>query len=421
MKGSRQTGQVQYPDFPLEEYHRRVERSRAEMDRQQVDAILLSQQENVRYFAGLFEVGWVVKAYFFCVLLPRREEQPPVLFVPEGDHTYHVRQSWIEDVRTWQFPTGFYTSEAIGQDLVNQVVAAVRESGLERGKLAVEVGAHFRPGLSYEVMKTLQAALPDVQWVDCASVLWPVRCIKSALEIERLRKACEMSCHGVRAGFEALEVGRSERDIANVMAKAMFDRGASEIRFLSLYAGPERAMWADSIPRQEQVLRQGSSLQFDGGAVHEGYFCDFKRMAWMGEPDDESRRFYHLARESLEAAISTAGPGVPAAEVYRASQDALREAGYGGFCDWCLEAGWSSIGHNVGLDIHEMPGISAQNHAPLQPGMVIALEPFISHGGVTPFWNAHAKYGLEDMVLVTEDGCEVLTKPEWIGRELWVA
>jgi len=409
---------VRFPDFPAEEYEGRVARLREEMGRQGVDALLLTQQQNVRYVSGMYEVGWAVPAYFYVAVLPRDGDKPAALFVPEGDQV-QSRASWIETVVRWDFPVGFYTGE-VGAHLVESLAMWLGAQGLQHGRIATELGSHFRLGLSIECFDGLRHALPGVQWCDCGAVIWPVRSIKSPAEIHRLREACRISCLGVRSGFEAIHVGASEREIAGIMAARMHAEGSSEVRFLSLYAGPDRAMWADSVPRREMILQPGSLVQFDGGCTYDGYFCDFKRMASLGQPSPEQQRYYDLARASHEAALSAMLPGVPTSEVYQASQRVLQAAGLADFVAWCKEMGWSSIGHSVGLDIHEMPGISIDNHEPLRPNMVVAVEPFVWHGGCFPYWECSGKYGLEDMVLITEKGHEVLTPQTLIGHDLWV-
>jgi len=410
---------LRFPDFPAEEYVSRVTRLREEMDRQGVDALLLTEQKNVRYVSGMYEVGWIVPAYFYAVVLPRDEGLPAALFVPEGDQ-FQAQASWIETVVRWDFPIGFYAGEGVGMHLIESLTRWLKRQGLHHGQIATELEAHFRLGLSVECFDSLRRALADVQWCDCGAVMWPVRSIKSAEEIHRLREAGRISCLGVRAGFEAIHVGASEREIANVMAARMYAEGASDIGFLTLNAGPDRAMWPDSIPRREMILRPGSLVQFDGGCTYDGYFCDFKRMASVGQPTAEQQKYYDLARASHEAAIATVQPGVPASEVYHASQRAFEEAGLGDFVAWCQKMGWSSIGHNVGLDIHEMPGISIDNHEPLRPNMVMSLEPFVWHGGEFPYWECSGKYGLEDVVLVTKTGHEVMTPESLISHDLWV-
>jgi Xaa-Pro aminopeptidase len=127
-------------------------------------------------------------------------------------------------------------------------------------------------------------------------------------------------------------------------------------------------------------------------------------MAALGGPTADQLRFYGVARASEAAAIDSIGPGVTCGEVYEASQDPIRQAGYGGFVDWCQSMGWSGIGHGLGLDIHEWPGLSIDSQVVLQPGMVLAVEPFFYHEGRYPLWEVSGKYGLEDVLVVTDPG-----------------
>jgi Xaa-Pro aminopeptidase len=419
MKITTQSRTGLFADCTREEFDRRTQRLREEMERSGVDALLVTSQADVRYTTGFYEVGWIIPAFFYAAVIPRRADLPSAIFVPEGDQI-QTQASWIETVVRWDYPVGFYTGR-VGDALVDALVGWLDRMGLRKGRLATEIGPHARIGLSVEAFDRLRSELPGVSWSDSGDVIWPVRAVKSAEEIRRLRQAARISCVSVRAGFEALHDGATEREIANVMAAAMHTNGATSVGFLSLYAGPDRALWADSIPRREMVTRPGSLLQFDGGCTYDGYYCDFKRMASLGEPTPDQRRFYTIARASEQAAIDVVGPGVTCGEVYEASQRVIRDAGYGDFVDWCQSVGWSGIGHGLGLDIHEQPGLSIGNATRLESGMVLAIEPFFWHDGRYPLWEVQAKYGCEDVVLVTDTGHETLTPDSLISRDLWVA
>ena len=418
-KTTRQARTGLFPDCTRQEFDRRLLRLREEMDRAGVDGLLLTQESNVRYATGWYEVCWAIQAYFWMAFIPRDESLPPALIVCSGGYP-QTQTSWIETLVTWDFPVGFYTGNLGGQ-VVESVAAWLKDLGLSESHIATEMGAHFRMGMSVEMFDALRAALPGARWSDCGKIVWPVRSVKSEEEVRRLRESVRITCLGIRAGFEAVRDGTSERELANIMSAEMHARGGSEIRSLILYAGPERALWADSTPRREMIVRPGSLIQFDGGCTYDGYVTDIKRFASLGQPTADQGRFYNLARASQEAAIDAVAPGVPYSEVYEASQRVLRDAGYGGFVDSCQRAGMSAIGHNVGLDIHEMPGISGSTDEVLQPNQVICIEPYFFHDGRFPISEVKNKYGLEDMVLVTDTGHEVLSPDSMLSRDIWVA
>ena len=104
----------------------------------------------------------------------------------------------------------------------------------------------------------------------------------------------------------------------------MHAEGGSDIKFLSIYAGPERAMWADATPRREMKIQKGSLIQFDGGCTYDGYHTDIKRFACLGEPTKEQYRFYEIARSSEQAAIDAVVPEQPT-EKYTKHRNKLYE------------------------------------------------------------------------------------------------
>jgi Xaa-Pro dipeptidase len=400
-------------DFPYEEYTARYAHTQEVLRRQTIDALFLTGRQNLRYFAGLRDGAWDAHHFYFLVVLPAEGE--PVLLVSNG-FQHLVKQCWIEDVRFWPLSSAFYMSKE--SHAVSLVLDVLREKGLERGTIGMELSSDLQPNMAHDHFSAIIGGLPHAHIVDGSEAVWALRCIKSPAEIGRLRQAADISATGVKAAFEQLLPGMTEKAVVDIMTSVMCAEGASELRFNAIYAGP-RAMWADGMPT-DYVLQPGDLVQFDGGCIYEGYWCDFKRMAAVGEPRQDQRRFYELAREGLEAAIEVIRPGVPCSEPLRAAFAINDKAGFGSFSQWCLEAGWSAIGHSLGLDIHEHPGLGATNTALLQENMVLSVEPFITLDGVYPFWEASEKFGLEDVVLVTGDGTEVLTSEEKVTHDLWV-
>ena len=216
------------------------------------------------------------------------------------------------------------------------------------------MSAHFRLGLSVDVLDGLRDALPDVTWQDCGPVVWPVRSIKSDEEVRRLRESVRISCLGIEAGFEELREGMSERELVNVMCAKMFEEGGSEIKFTSLYAGPDRALWADATPRREMKINPGSLVQFDGGCTYDGYYTDINASpAWASRPrtsggstTSHGRQSSRHRRRQARRNIWRSVRGVAAGH---------RDAGYPEFVEQAQSVRWTSIGHNIGLDSTRCP------------------------------------------------------------------
>ncbi len=405
--------ELMFSDFPREEYVTRYARTQQILRQRGLDTLFLTGRQNLRYFAGLRDGAWVGNHFYFLAIVPA--EGDPVLLVANG-FNHLVKQCWIEDVRYWAWHKEFYLAKE--SNSISLVIETLEEKGLDRSVIGMELSADLHIHMGMQHFDALRQGLSRAKIVDGSDAIWEIRSIKSPAEIDRLRKAADISIKGVKAGFEALKPGLTEKQVMDIMTSVMCAEGASELHFNALYAG-SRAMWADGMPTNN-VIQPGDLVQFDGGCVYEGYWCDFKRMAAVGEPRPDQRRFFELATEGLYAAIEVIKPGVPFNAPLKAAFAVNDAAGFSAFSKWCLENGWSAIGHNLGLDGHELPGLSATDTTPIQENMVLSVETYITLNGVYPFWVADEKFGLEDMVLVTKDSAEVLTSEDKISHELWI-
>ena len=173
LKITEQQNKGLFADCALEEHERRIARLREEMDREGVDGLYLTQETNVRYASAMLDVAWVIHAYFYTVFIPRDDTLPLALFVPNGGQI-QTQASWIDTVVRWDFPPGFYMGR-VGDSLIESFAEWLRKLGLDKSTIATEMSAHFRLGLSVDVLDGLRDALPDVTWQDCGPVVWPVR------------------------------------------------------------------------------------------------------------------------------------------------------------------------------------------------------------------------------------------------------
>ena len=404
--------EIKFPDFPRAEYVKRYARTQQIIREHGIDALFLTQRQNLRYFAGLRDGGWDAHHFYFLTILPAEGE--PVLMAANGFDNL-MKQCWIDDIRYWPWHKEFYMAKE--SHSISLVIDTLTERGLDTGVIGMELGPDMHVNLGQLHFDSLRQGLANAKIMDGSDAVWEIRSVKSRAEIDRLRKAVDISVKGVRAGFENLKPGMTEKQVVDVMLSVMCAEGASEQRFNALYAG-QRAMWADGLPTNN-VIQKGDLVQFDGGCIYEGYWCDFKRMAAVGTPRPDQRHFFELAKEGLFAAIEAIKPGVPFHVPFQDAFAVNDAAGYSAFSKWCLENGYSAIGHSLGLDIHEPPGLSATNKTLFQENMVLCVEPFITLNGSYPFWEAEEKFGLEDVVLVTKDGTEILTAEDIISHDLW--
>jgi len=224
------------------------------------------------------------------------------------------------------------------------------------------------------------------------------RAIKDAFEVSILRDAAQRLEAVADQAFATVRAGVRERDVAVAIESALREAGYERPAFDTIVAsGPHAAL-----PHHRaaaRLLAPGDLVVLDFGGILDGYCCDLTRMAAVGTPSPEARRLYDAVREAQQAAINTVRPGVAASSVDAAAREILIGHGLG-------EAFGHGTGHGLGLEVHEEPRVgrprSETQQARLEPGMVFTIEPgayLAGFGGVR----------IEDDVLVTETGSEVLT------------
>lgn len=276
-------------------------------------------------------------------------------------------------------------------------LAAAVSAALRRMKLR-RVG--YEPArMTCDLLESLRSKLPmraTLEPVKEPATGWieELRTIKSPDEIERIRHSVETNSRAFEQAVARVKPGMKESDLAAELEYRMRRLGAEKPSFETIVAGGARSAWPHAQPTAS-TLKPGDLTIVDMGAMQDGYASDMTRMLFLGAPDAEVKRTYRAVLEAQLAAIDAVRPGVKASAVDAAARGVLK--GYG------LDAAFvHSTGHGLGLEIHEPPRIGKRSKAMLQAGMAITIEPGVyleGFGGIR----------IEDTVIVTETGCEVLT------------
>jgi len=245
-----------------------------------------------------------------------------------------------------------------------------------------------------EKKRLSQTSPSGIRWKDASAVVERARMIKDDDELVRIRAAVALGAKLFDRALEVLRPGVKECDVAGEMEYAARQGGAEEMSFSTIIASGARS----ALPHgraSRQSIAVGGFVVCDFGVILKGYCSDQTRTVWVGSPPDEARRVYEAVRESQQAAVDAVKPGISVGAVDEAARKTLRKAGLGRFFT-------HSTGHGVGLEIHEAPRVAHGQQEVLQTGMVITIEPGVYFPGK---WGVR----IEDMVVVTSGGCEVLT------------
>lgn len=388
-----------------------LDRLRAELRAAGLDAYLAYTPSNLLYTSGFesyFAMNWWRMHGTVLVVVPADSSLPLGMMVSDFEGPAARSESAITDIRTYRLwvesramsdliqadrvisrPAQFDTDE---QDQI--LVDLLGDRGLLDGRIGTDL--QF---ISHSLMGRLERTLPDARWADATDLLYGVRRIKTAEEVDRLCRATELSEAGMRHAAGWLEVGMSAAQVRSLYVLGVV--GAT-------LAKPERypdysdnwvlpAVGRATSPGQaSEGLQPGGLVKFDCGTTVGGYRSDGGRTFAFGHVTPEAGRIYAVLLEAHQAARDLLAPGVEISQVFHAAVDVVRAGGYPGYSR-------GHIGHSVGIDTfhEEPPYLSPYEHGVLEEGMVLAVE--------TPFYGEDVgAVMIEDLVHITANGHKVM-------------
>ncbi len=372
------------PEFDRGEYEARWRRARGLMASAGLDALFVTSEANYRYLSGHHSGFWLSKSRPMLMLLPRERE--PVLFLTTNQAPQAEAMSPVREIRAWD---GFMA------EAVPIVADTVRALGLARGRIGAELGFEQRLGMPLLEFRRLETMLPDAAFVDAAELLWRLRRVKSPAEIACLREAARITADAYDAAFAAVRPGATEREVHRAFLVELFRGGAERPGYVPITSGPGNYRRRTGGPTDRR-LAPGDLLWLDGGCSYTGYWADFSRAVAVGGCSAEQAATYRAVREITHGALEEVRPGRPISAVVRRVQDEFERRGL----RW---GATSRIGHGIGLDLTEPPSLRAEVDEPLEPGMVLTIEPTVVAD--------HGLYQLEEIYAVSGTGCELLTRP----------
>ena len=249
-------------------------------------------------------------------------------------------------------------------------------------------------------LETLRERFPKIEWIGKSDLLAPLMARKSPEEQERMRAAQALTDEVFDALREWIRPGRTEKEIAARIVAEHLRRGAERMAFDPVAASGPRSALPHAQPSDRRVGR-GDALLLDFGCFLDGYASDMTRTVAVGTPDPLLPEVYDLVLSAQVRALRHARAGMPAKEVDALARDVIREGGYG-------DAFSHSLGHGLGLEIHEWPRLSRLSDEALPDECVVTIEPGVYLPG---------RFGvrIEDVACLRKDGVENFTAApkEW--------
>jgi Xaa-Pro dipeptidase len=363
----------------VDERRARIERARALMHDNNLNAIMLTGGTSLDYFTGL---QWGLSERLLAVVLPATGR--PFLVTPAFEHARAMEQVATgpldtgTEVMTWQEHESPYALIAQG----------LQSRGLATGRLGIEetVRYVFSDGAAH--------ALPAMTLASATPVTAGCRMMKTDHEVALMRLAAAVTLRAYHATWQSIREGMTQHDVSDLVREGHRRQGFDGEA--SVQVGQYSALPHGS--RTPQTIRDGTIVMMDGGCKVEGYTSDITRTFVLGTPTDEMRKVFDIVFRAQTAALQTAKPGTECQAVDAAARKVIVDAGYGPDYTYFSHR----LGHGMGMDEHEWPYLVRGNALAMQPNMMFSDEPGIYIPG---------KFGvrIEDDMHVTADGAELLT------------
>lgn len=375
----------------------RLSRIDGQMNMDELDCILTMRVDNVRYLTS-FRPNSPNLFYYYRYAAVKAIGEKPWALVASGDYDRAMtKMPWL-DKRVKPLPMDPMLSVARFKEIFDD--------------LSLPKGARIGiDEMGFQLFKVFTEEFPDYTFIDARETFAKAKAIKSVEEIGLIKKACAIAEAGTQVAIDRIRPGLTEIEVSALIHNEMLLRGSEggHTHPTQVNSG-DNAVTLTRFPT-ERIIRNGDFVLMDVGCCYNGYHSDYCRTVMAGKPsDNEQKKVYTAVYDALMAALEACKPGVETTEIDRASREVLSKAGYEKY--WYFGV----TGHATGLALQEAPIIgeaSAKGEKPwiVEPGMVFCIEPSVHLPGV-------GGVRIEDMVSITEDGFELLTKTEYEERLL---
>ncbi len=379
-------------------YQEKIYHIKKEMEKRNIDIMILRLPENVLYLSGYWPVMGLS-----LLLFPREGE--PILIVPKSEEEY-AEKGWVRDIRVY----GTETLSEIWHPL-NEIYNILKDIEIPKGTRAgcelnwetmstnsVVGELNYPSSLTFETIRKAW----NVEMVDITDMLLKLRMVKSEYELRKIRLANELAEIGIEALLEKIEEGVKESELAAEAERAIYAEGvgfkgeverARGFAFVMSGENSSKAWYPFNISSGRRI-RKGDVILLEFNVCADGYWTDITRTWVLGTPTKEQEEMYSTIVEAQEVAFKNIKDGISAKEADRVVREYISNKGYSSYYP-------HRLGHGIGLRIHELPALHPASKDILKENMVHTVEPGL--------YTKNFGIRLEDDVIVLKKGVKNLS------------
>lgn len=366
--------------FPFEEYQRRVSELRQRISERNLDAVVITDPENITYLTDYQTTGY---SFFQALVVPLEQEPFMITRFLEASNIY--ARTWVELSRPYP-DTG---------DAIQMLVDALREFGLDNKRIGYERNSYYFPAYQQDCIHT---TLKDAKLLDCFGIVEEGRICKSDLEIEVMKKASKATEAGMQAGIEACAAGVTENEIGAAISAAMFNVGGEAPAVMPYVTSGPRTMIGHA-SFEGRTVQHGEHVFLEVGGCYRRYHTAMMRTVIIGEMSDAMHQAQETMKRALRAIHNTVQPGMTVSDVDNLVRNIIMDNQVG--ARLITRSGYSiGIAFPPSWDEGYIVSLKQGNSAILRPGMTFHMIPWM--------WGVEGNKtcGISDTIYITEDGCK---------------
>lgn len=347
----------------------RLEKLAKRLADEKIDALLVSDEKNVGYISGFTgDDSWLLVS---------------------AKENYLITDFRYLEQATDECPDfeiiKFERSQHLFEQLINELVQ----------KLKIKRFGFEKEHVSYSMFENIQKYVQNVEIIPTAGHIEELRYVKDANEINRIKKAAEFADQAFAKILEFIEPGLTEKEVRTELEYYMKKAGADGIAFETILLSGVNTSLPHGKPSDKKIA-EGDLLTMDFGALYQGYRSDMTRTIAVGKIDEQQKKIYNIVKEAQDKALTVIKDGIIGKKPDDCVREIFEREGYNEYFG-------HGLGHGVGLLIHEEPFMGVICERELKENCVVTVEP----GIYLPKWGG---VRIEDTVVVTKDGCDILTK-----------